>query len=781
MKVQKEILIKNNIESTGYLKPRLYRLSNSNDKYEFDNLIDANPNIIVFDTLEAQLQEFIKLRSPNIVNFNKKQLQEAIIKHIGNVSLTEYGVWVYYPWSFRLVHILDEEEFIEVRTNRNQNKITKQEQQLLRNKKIGIIGLSVGQSVALSIALERVAGEINIADFDILELSNLNRIRTGIHNLNIPKTVAVAREIAEIDPFIKVNCFHEGISEENIDEFLLKYKKVDLLIDECDEIFIKVLCRRKAKQYQIPVLMDTSDRGMIDVERFDLEPERSIFHGFLEGVDISKIKEAKTDEEKLPYVVPIMGLNTMSTKIKASMLEIEQTISAWPQLASSVVMGGGITCNVARRILLGRYRDSGRYFIDVDGLISDKENDKILRSNILEFTNNVGVENDKPQVSTKEMKLLAKACLSLNHFYSSVSISNEMVSKLISKAILAPTGGNSQSWKWMFLQNQLFLFQNTGEINKFLDFNGYGTVLGLGAATENLLLEARKNGFDAQFKVFPIENNEQLVAQICFKQLSLNSNYNYLVDYIDERCTDRNIYTSESINFEVLEKLKEVCASISGAKLHLLTNSNSIRQYAMILGEIDRILLTTRSSHAGFMKEMRWSEEEVRSTRSGIDFATMDLTASELVGFKMIKNWSVVKYLNKWGGGGAFEKLSRKAAQSSFALGLITVPKVSSNGFFDGGRSLERVWLESTKQNLNFQPMSALTFVFTRLIHGKGVGMDDKMIKMIRQLRKRHEVFFDTNNEAEVFFFRLFKGDKPKKRSLRKFIEDIFILNELKI
>jgi len=374
--MQKQISIKKSIENRGFLKPSFYRLCHSDQRKEFNDLVENNQNIKVFDTLESQLQELIKLRSPNIVNFNKKQLQEAIKKHIGNVSLTEYGVWVYYPWSFRLVHILDEEEFIEVRTNRNQNKITKEEQEFLRNKKIGIIGLSVGQSVALSLALERVVGEINIADFDILELSNLNRIRTGVHNLLTPKTIAVTREIAEIDPFIKMNCFHEGITEENIDEFLLKDKKIDILIDECDDLFIKILCRQKAKQYQIPVLMDTSDRGMIDIERFDLEPNRSIFHGLLNGVDLSKIKEAKTNKEKLPYVLKILERNMLSDRMKASMVEIGKTISTWPQLASSVVMGGGITCNLARRILLGQHLVSGRYFIDVEEIISNGRSKK---------------------------------------------------------------------------------------------------------------------------------------------------------------------------------------------------------------------------------------------------------------------------------------------------------------------------------------------------------------------------------------------------------------------
>lgn len=85
--------------------------------------------------------------------------------------MEEHGVWVYFPWNKTLVHLLDQEEFLFVRTNRNRDKITEQEQQILAKKKIGIIGLSVGQSVALTLAMERSVGELRLADFDCLELS----------------------------------------------------------------------------------------------------------------------------------------------------------------------------------------------------------------------------------------------------------------------------------------------------------------------------------------------------------------------------------------------------------------------------------------------------------------------------------------------------------------------------------------------------------------------------------------------------------------------------------
>ena len=49
------------------------------------------------------------------------------------------------------------------------------------------------------------------------------------------------------------------------------------------------------------------------------------------------------------------------------------SISTWPQLASSVIMGAGVTTDVARRILLNQLQISGRFYVDVENLITDNK------------------------------------------------------------------------------------------------------------------------------------------------------------------------------------------------------------------------------------------------------------------------------------------------------------------------------------------------------------------------------------------------------------------------
>jgi molybdopterin/thiamine biosynthesis adenylyltransferase len=197
----------------------------------------------------------------------------------------------------------------------------------------------------------------------------MNRIRTGLHNLGVSKVVIAAREIAEMDPFLKVVCFPEGITEENLDVFLTEGGKLNILVDECDSLDIKIFCRHRAKAHRIPVVMDTSDRGMVDIERFDLEPDRPIFHGLLPQTKPGDIK-LYNGQERLNLALSIAGRETISERAKASMLEVGKTITTWPQLASSVVLGGAVGTDVCRRISLSEIQCSGRYYVDLNEIIN---------------------------------------------------------------------------------------------------------------------------------------------------------------------------------------------------------------------------------------------------------------------------------------------------------------------------------------------------------------------------------------------------------------------------
>ena len=357
-------------EEQMQFQPQIFDLKRLDHAQLFENLLDNNPDIEKVDILDSQLEELVCIRNPRI-NGNPEKIQSKIVALTGG-DIFRYGNWVYYPWLRKLVHLLNESEFIEVRTNRNMNKIRPDERDLLSTKKVGVVGLSVGKTIAVTMAMERSFGEIRLADFDSLELSNLNRLQTGVHSLGLPKTVIAAREILEIDPYLNVKCFHDGLNEKNLEAFFHEGGDLHLIVDECDSLDIKILLREKARNMKIPVVMDMNDRGTLDVERFDLEPKRELLHGLVGDLSVEKIK-GLSNIEKIPYIMPMLGEKTISPKLKASMLEMGYSLSTWPQLSSSVMLGGAIAADTYRRIMLGEINESGRYWIDMEEVIPNTQ------------------------------------------------------------------------------------------------------------------------------------------------------------------------------------------------------------------------------------------------------------------------------------------------------------------------------------------------------------------------------------------------------------------------
>lgn len=758
--VKLKSLAKRNQEEKITYKPLLLDFKKSNDKKIISKII-ASPGVKVHDNLYGQLAELIRITHPK-KKFAPHELQLAIKKHLGKNTLADYGVWVHYPWSNRLVHILPKEEFIKVRTSRNHYKITPEEQALLATKKVGIIGLSVGQSVSVTLAMERICGELRLADFDVLELTNLNRIRTGLHNLNLPKVYSVAREISELDPYINIVCFPEGLNEDNLTAFFTKGGKLDLMVEESDGFDIKILSRYRARELKIPVIMEASDRCMVDVERFDLEKNRPVLHGLVDHLKIDALKKLKTTEEKIPYMLDVLGIESSSLRLRASMLEIDQSINTWPQLASAVTMGGGITADVSRRILLNSFTDSGRYYVDVEQIIGNKNKPVVKTPNPaveLNFDFKRAAESQQPLFHQNQLKL-----------------GEATVRKMVLNACKAPSGGNAQPWRWIHKNGCLLLFNPFKPNQTILDYEGFASLIAIGAAIENLDLTAKSLSLQATYEFFPSNYGYNPVA-ICrfFKAQKPDQKILDRCKAIDVRFTNRKISSREAINPGLLKGLTATAQEHGGANLHFITNSEQLAAAGELLGELEKIRLLEKMGHQDFVREIRWTEEENLLTRDGVDIRTVDLTNSELAGFTIARDAAVMDLLTAWKGGDAFKKLTIKAIDGAGAVGVITLKGKSKQDYLDAGRVLERVWIEANRNNLAFHPVSAGLFIYARLLRGKGIGLSKNAVTQLKQLRPRFEqTFLISNDSQEMFIFRLTKCGQPEVKSLRKPLKDLY-------
>jgi molybdopterin/thiamine biosynthesis adenylyltransferase len=350
-------------------QPVLFDLRCEQDESDFTALLGSGQVREVLDTIEDQLKELVTSRDPGLRR-SAEAVEQAVAVQLAGGGLREYGTWVWYPWSGRVAHLLPREEFRLVRTDRNRGRIERPQQRQLFERRVGIIGLSVGSSAALTFAMEGLAGAFKLADFDTLSLSNLNRLRAGVHHLGLNKCVIAARQMAEIDPWLDIEIYPGGLTDEMMEQFFTGGAgPIDLLVEECDTPYVKFAAREHARALRIPVVMDANDRGMLDIERFDLEPQRPLLHGLL-GQTTARDLADLTYQETVDTILAMVGRDTISADMAAAIPRIGTTLSSWPQLASGVALGGALTAEAARRILLGLPRPSGRFYADLETLTS---------------------------------------------------------------------------------------------------------------------------------------------------------------------------------------------------------------------------------------------------------------------------------------------------------------------------------------------------------------------------------------------------------------------------
>lgn len=695
------------------------------------------------DTLRMQLSELIETRAPTLDHAGVARAVEA---HLDGVPPERYGNWIHYPWRRQLVHVLPDAEFAEVRLARNRNKITAAEQARLRALHIAIVGLSVGQATAITLAMEGVGGSFTLADFDSLSLSNMNRLRSSVTDIGVNKAVLTARALLEIDPYLRIRVESLGLNVDNMDAFL-SAPRPDVIVEECDDIPMKFLVREAARQAGIPVVMETSDRGMLDVERFDLEPDRPIFHGLAartSGTDLRSAAPAR----KLQAAMAIVGIDTVSPRLAASAVEIGTTLRSWPQLASAVSLGAAVVTDIVRRIALDEFRASGRYYVDLDSIVCEPAEPE-------EPPTDVAVPAAPPSPRPPR-----------------ADSERDLIRSLVEHGISAPSGGNAQPWMFDWDGTTLRCLLDPTRSASLLDYEHRATWLAFGAMVENIVLAATAHGVTASVRPFPDGVDAGPVCSITLDRGTPVPSPDPLAGQILQRCTNRRLGAREPLQSSAASSLCDA-ADERGASLRLIEDHADMDALGRILGAGDRIRFLSRTLHAELMSELRWSAGEAERTRDGIDLRTLELDATDLAALRLTARWRVMELLGRIGGGGNLETFGRRIAKGSSAFGSLSLPGEDAAAFFQGGRAVQRVWLTAAALGLGFQPLAALPYLFMRAEAG-GTGLSTSETRGLLDLRAPYLALTSLpEGHADVLLFRLARVNAPSVRALRRPVDDV--------
>ena len=121
----------------------------------------------------------------------------------------------------------------------------------IKRSVVGIAGLG-GLGSAIAIALARIGvGKLILVDFDMVEPSNLNRQQYFIHQIGVPKVEALQKNIASINPYVKVQTYQEKLDRNNVERIFKEAVVVVEAFDRAEEkaMLINVVSEKMPEKY----------------------------------------------------------------------------------------------------------------------------------------------------------------------------------------------------------------------------------------------------------------------------------------------------------------------------------------------------------------------------------------------------------------------------------------------------------------------------------------------------------------------------------------------------
>ncbi len=624
----------------------------------------SQPDLVIIDHADGTTQELADLLPPVDVSVSGESRR-----------------WVWYPWRRTLVSVPGPLSFRKLRLDRNRNKITAAEQENFGRLSIGVVGLSVGHSIAHTLAMEGLCGRLRLADNDTIALSNLNRIPATVFDIGINKAIVVARRIAELDPYLLTETFTTGLTEECMDQF---FDGLDLVIEECDSLDMKLRVREEARARRIPVFMETSDRGLFDVERFDQEPTREVFHGLIGDLDPASLRGLST-HDKAPVVMRILQAVDLSPRMAASMVEIDRTVSTWPQLGGDVQLGGATVAAAVRRFGRGDELPSGRVRFDLDRVLEGLA---------------AGLADPHPAIASPVDIDLTE------------QVPTSPVEAVVQAVRLAPSGGNSQPWK-VFVSPAGIEIRIVRQRTSAMDVAFRGSYVSIGAAAFNARVAAARFGMRATITEFAEGPESDLLVSIALATVPAGDADPRLAQMyaaMIHRITNRNIGRRRELGREWVLGLQSDAAA-DGARLHLVTDQARVSDLADILAESDRFRFLTPQLHQQMTSELRWPSRDRASL--GIDVDALGLDSSDMAKLMVSGRPDVMGQLASWGVGAALGDNTRDRVGASSAVAVLTVPGDSPADYLRGGMAVERLWIRAEEHHLAVHPVSPV-FLFAR-------------------------------------------------------------------
>lgn len=634
--------------------------------------------------------------------------------------------------------------------SRNLGWVTEAEQAILRGKRIAIAGLGgVGGSHLLTLTRLGI-GAFNIADFDRFEIQNFNRqAGASVSHLNRPKIDVMSELARDINPELAIGTFAQGVTEENLDQFL---DGVDLYVDSLD--FFALDIRNK-------VFAACARKGIPAVTAAPLGMGSALLvfaPGGMSYEDYFRMAGHDANEQALRFM-----LGLAPARLQLSYLADDTRVDFHARKAPSTPMAcelcAGFAGTYALKILLGR----GPVPVAPRGIHFDAYRNK-LKTTWRPGGNNHPVQ--KLGLAVARRMVMSKSA----GLPGETTACDTPIERVLDAARWAPSGDNEQPWRFQII-DELSAVIHSHDTRDWCvyDLDGSSSQIAVGAMLETAAIAASNEGMCLQWQRRPDTADTSLVFDV---QLQADSavSPSPLLPFIAQRTTQRKPLATDPLT--TAQKSALEAAVGDGYRVIWLEGASMRRRVAKLLFHNAHIRLTTPEAFAVHRQNIEWgvrySEEKLPEQALGVDLLTRKIMRWAM------QSWTRVQFMNRFFAGTwlprlQMDLLTALRCGAHFVI-VADAPASSVDEIIAGGAAVQRFWLEATRQNLQFQP-EMTPLIFSRYVeNGLQFTRVASEARLAQELAAELDIILGPQQSAQqrIFMGRLGAGPAPRSRSIRK-------------
>lgn len=282
---------------------------------------------------------------------------------------------------------------------------------------------------------------------------------------------------------------------------------------------------------------------------------------------------------------------------------------------------------------------------------------------------------------------------------------------LLAAAIQAPSGDNTQPWRFVIEDGDriAFLLDPTRDPSPMNSGQRMARIA-IGAALENLWRTAERNGWS----VSEVESSGEALAVLQVVGAGMAPTADPV---IAQRTTNRKPYDGRPVPAEVLAALAHQTPPLQGVVTHWIVGRERLAELAALIGRCDATMFGEPSMRHAFLANVRFDAAPDAKVEEGLSLGSLELGAADRTALRLMRR------LPEWlvralGARKVFQAKATELIASSSGLCVVAATGEDERTDLLVGRAMQRAWLALTAHGLAAQPMMTLPVLQNALRHG---------------------------------------------------------------